>query len=92
MSAIQTLRLTDTAGHHRQDGPDAIAYSAGCQARIDGIPLASCPYGCITPELQRAWRKGWREAHRNYASELAGMSWYTGWPVMRLPAAEDEST
>lgn len=58
----------------------AEAFSAGCEARMQGIPISDNPNPGGTNE-HAYWRKGWREIDLNFGRDAP-----LHWQVRLLPA------
>ena len=45
------------------------AFNRGCDARIAGFAITANPYTTGDMGLMRAWKSGWRDAHRSWGAE-----------------------
>jgi hypothetical protein len=54
-----------------EKNPFRLAFGQGTQARLDGVPLSSCPYAEGTSEY-RGWRAGWQDVDENWGADARG--------------------
>jgi hypothetical protein len=61
---------------------DVKAFNAGCDARVQGVPMWKNPHDKLS--LATWWQKGWEHVHKNWASSVDGR-----WFPRLLPHAQD---
>lgn len=49
---------------------NAIAFNAGSDSRIAGLPITSNPYGVIRRTLHGTWRRGWLDADQAFNGQM----------------------
>lgn len=55
------------------------AYNRGADDRGNGVKREDCPYSIVNGRDQAAWRKGWDDADKLMADQLALPVEATGW-------------
>ena len=70
------------------DGTEAVAFNAGCDARIAGLPESANPYydGRLPLPGAAAWRSGWRHVNLFWGADCRQPCWRL--PEVPAPAVE----